>query len=134
MVLLYELSVKFKLVNRFFFLFSFTSLNNFNLREMLNKIAPGILVTLYETMLRSAWGKHIRSNWSSRASAVNPGRDLKPMFEQNQISVFTVVLCGTNPHATISKLLYPGFHKFQLFLYMSTDLCTESCLLLKIFL
>lgn len=45
--------------------------------------------------------------------AVKMGRVLKPMFEQNQTSVFSAVLHRPNLPAVFSKLLYPSFQHFR---------------------
>lgn len=93
-------------------MFSFTSLNNFKLREKLNRNLPGILSS---PVMRLCWrGKHTTGQTETALLwAVKTGRVLKPMSEQNQTSVFSAALHRSHLPATVSKLLYPSFQHFR---------------------
>lgn len=59
---------------------------------MLNRNTLGILVALFEALLVSVWGKYTPGQIEAvLLSAEKAGRVLKPMFEQNQISLFAVI-------------------------------------------
>jgi len=95
-----------------FLLFSFTSLNNFKLREKLNRSLPGIFNS--PVMRLCCWAKHTSGQIEiALLCAIKTGRVLKPVFKQNQTSVFSAVLHRSHLPATFSKWLYPSFQHFR---------------------
>lgn len=94
---------------------------------MLNRNLPGILSSPVTRLWW--WGKHTSGQTETALlGIVKTGRVLKPISEQNQTSVFSAVL---HLPCFIQVL---NISKFRHFLYMRTDLLTESCRLSKIFL
>lgn len=110
------------------------SLSNFKLREMGNR---NLLEILNSPVKRLCWWcKHTSSQIETALlCAVKTGNVPKPIFEQNPSSVFSAALHRSHLLQHSANCLIQVFKvlKFQHFLYMSTDLRTESCLLLKIF-
>lgn len=110
------------------------SLSNFKLREMGNRNLLGILSSPVKRLCW--WCKHMSSQIETALlCAVKTGNVLKPIFEQNPSSVVSAALHKSRLLQHSANCLIQVFNvsEFQHFLYMSTDLCTENCLLLKIF-
>lgn len=115
-------------------IFLMFSLSNFKLKEMGNRNLLGILSSLIKRLCW--WCKHTSSQIETALlCAAKTGNVLKPIFEENPSSVFSAALHRSHLLQHSANCLIQVFNvsEFQHFLYMSTGLSRESCLLLKIF-
>lgn len=116
---------------QFFLMFS---LSNFKLKEMGNRNLLGILSSPIKSL---CWRcKHTSSQIEpALLCAVKTGNVLKPISEQNPSTVFSAASDRSHLLKHSANCLIQVFNvsEFQHFLYMSTDLSTESCLFWKSF-
>lgn len=116
---------------QFFLMFS---LSNFKLKEMGNRNLLGILSSPIKRLCW--WCKHTSSQIETALlCAAKTGNVLEPIFEQNPSSVFSAALHRSHwlQHSANCLIQVFNISEFQHFLYISTGLSRESCLLLKIF-